>query len=138
MRKINASLTISRPSGAGDEVIRIAIMDETSRARFVELEIGLADFTSVLTGLSEVKCNGTVRNLEVVGKRKVQEKRSLLYTGDYCKRSELEEWLSENGKEEGWEVDTYLGTQTSVVYQQDGSSYMLNYRVFRYEDVEPE
>lgn len=139
MTRIKANLTILRPSRGGDDaVIYIAVKDEASRARFLELEISPADFAMALTGLSEVECSALVRQLDVVGMRKIVERRSIAYPHKWnYERAELEDWLKENAKEPGWIVDASLRSQSSVSRFDD--KYTLNYNVYRYEPInEPE
>lgn len=132
MKEIDASLTISRPMfGDGRKEIRIKVRDEKSRNDFVELHISYEDFAAVVTGLSEVKCRGTVKGLENVGKEKVIEERKVEYPGSRHKsREELEQWLLEECQEEGWNVNAYLGSQSSLSY--NGDKLILKYLVYKF------
>lgn len=65
--KINATLSITRPSG---DYVSISIRDEASRIRFVELNISHEEFSRALGSLAErpaIECD--VRGLENVGKQ---------------------------------------------------------------------
>lgn len=131
---IKAALTISRLS---TDKISICVQDHASHAQFLELEIDPAEFANALTGLSHVECTGEVRGLENVGKQIVSETRKVEYPhGGRPKRHELEAWLLLNCQEEGWIIDPYLGSQSSIS-NYDGKTF-LNYRVKRYEAVEAE
>lgn len=68
------NVTISRPScGDGREFISIQVMDNVSRTRFIELEVGYSDFAELITGLSNVHCDGNIRDLDRVGKKKISK-----------------------------------------------------------------
>lgn len=127
--KINSKITISRNSKG---VVGITIMDEASRARFFDGEMTMEDFANAITGLSNAPIKGTVRGLSVVGKTRIQERRSIICPLDGYNREEFKEWLLENGKEDGWEIDAYLGSRDSIG-RRDGKT-LLNYSVFRYEE----
>jgi hypothetical protein len=93
----------------------------------------LESFASAITGLSFVEAPAEVRRLDVVGKKKISERRSVICPISTYDKEILKVWLIENCKEDGWELDAYLGSQNSVGYVKDGTK--LNYSVFRYEQV---
>lgn len=130
--KINASITISRDSR---DTMRVQIQDDASHVTFARLEFTLHDFMLALTGLSSVDAQSAeVIGLDVVGKRKITEQRSVTYPGDsYGSREKMSAWLAENGKEEGWIVNPYLGNQSSI--SGNGKITTLNYSVYRYEPI---
>lgn len=130
---MKGNLTISRPTyGNGKEKIRISIRDQLSRNQFLEIEVGYAEFATILTGLSEVEVDFQVNNLENVGKTRVTESRKVTYPGQSYDRNKLEDWLKENCKEEGWKVIPYLGSQNSRSYE--NGKTILNYSVEKYVD----
>lgn len=132
-KQITANLTITRTSNSekGQE-ISIRIRDDKSGIQFFQGRIGLAEMMEVLTGLSEVEMTANVRITDNIGKSKITEKRSVVYAGNSkYTRSVFEQFLTDNCQEEGWMVNTYLGSQSSVSYR-DGKT-ILNYSVFRYE-----
>ena len=151
-----AKLTISRPSGGrhdGNPCIKIAVDDCDSRIQFLELEVSLADFALALTGLSEVECNMVVRGLQNVGKVRetqslaiVLEKAFLKERGIQPYGREMEQYLVEDPdgiraqhETDGWKVDTYLRSQTSIT--PDGKSdtaIRLNVRRYRFVEQQPE
>lgn len=131
--KIQGNITISKDSR---NIVRVRLQCEESRAVFAEAELTLEQFAQVITGLACVEVPIEVRNLGVVGKRKISEKRSAKFPLKYYKTEELRKWLLGNCQEEGWRIDDYLGSQTSVEYADDGA--VLNYRVFRYEEISSE
>lgn len=66
-RILRGSLHISQPSSSdGHEVVVIEVEDKSSGVEFVELEVGLADFTRSLRGRS-VPCRFVLRNPNNVG-----------------------------------------------------------------------
>ena len=127
---INATISISRNS---KDMITITIHDRASHARFVELSLTPAYFAMAVTGLAHIDADSAVvRDLDVVGKRKVIEPRSIdCPLPDYGSKEELRAWLREHGKEDGWIVDDYLGSQSSVISRNDVTR--LHYKVYRYE-----
>jgi hypothetical protein len=46
-------------------------------------------------------------------------------------REKMSKWIEDNCKEEGWRIDSYLGSQSSIGHR-DGKT-VLNYSVYRYE-----
>jgi hypothetical protein len=83
-------------------------------------------------GLAEVQVTATVQGLNVVGKRKVIEPRSVECSlSSMASKEDYTRWLVENAQEEGWTLDPYLGSQGSVTHS-DKENPILNYRVFKY------
>lgn len=99
----------------------------------MNVNMALADFALALTGFSEVEAAAEVSGLNNVGKVRVTESRSVVYTGgsDYDKNAQ-QKWLIENCQEEGWILDAYLGRQGSVTRQ--GDTTTLNYSVTKFVD----
>lgn len=130
------TITITRNSA--DEII-IRVRCESSRNEFVEVRMTPHALGMALTGLSSVECEtGLLRNPEVVGMRKIIEPRQAIYPMDSRNREQMQQWLIDNKQEDGWTLDTYLGSQNSIKHLHDGSGYVLKYRVFKYvNDVEP-
>ena len=127
LMKIDTTLTISRNS---KDKICIQVRDETSRNNFVTISISLEDFAFAITGLSEIKCSAEVKRLDIVGKYKVRENRSVVCPIDTYDKNILSQWLANNCQEQGWELDTYLGSQKSVQYKDNFR--ILNYSVVKY------
>lgn len=124
---MDMKLCISRRSS--DKIV-ISITDEASRSEFVEVELSPHDFAMAVTGLSFVKATGSVRGLENVGKKKVIEKRSVVCPLNSYDRKNLSAWLEQNCSEQGWLLDTYLGSQGSIENVDGGRK--LNYSVYKY------
>ena len=123
-------VSISRNS---HDMVSISIVDDASGIEFVDIEMDLATYGATITGLSRQAATGVVRGLEHVGKTLVRESRSIFCPLKNASREEQREWLREHGKEDGWIVDTYLGSQSSVGYVEGG--VMLNYSVRKYVEA---
>lgn len=127
--KIKANICISRDSS---DMMRLKVQDEASRATFLEIEMTPHDLMMCLTGLGHVDTKSAeVRDLSVVGKVKIAEKRTIVYPGSsFDSRADKENWLSENGAPEGWIVNPYLGSQGSI--GRNGDETLLHYTIHRY------
>jgi hypothetical protein len=132
---LKGKITITRPVGGpnGSGVIRIAIEDDLSGARFVEAEVTLAHFAEALTGMAFIPVDLRVAGLGVIGKQRVTEPRSIECPLHTYNKDELTQWLVDNAQEEGWKLNTYLGSQNSVVRRDDKT--VLNYSVTKYVEV---
>lgn len=65
---MKGAISISRPSrSSGVETIDIEIRDESSRTRFLEIEMGLADLARALTGLGDVPIRFELHRPDLVG-----------------------------------------------------------------------
>jgi len=128
---IKGELSIVRSS---DGFIRLSIVDELSHAQFVELKLTYEQFAEAVTGCHTPDIDMEVRGLNRVGKRRVRQSRSVLCPLNVYNRELLQTWLVENCQEEGWTIDTYLGSQSSTKSVDGGT--LLNYAVFKYVEVE--
>lgn len=124
---IKATIAISRTS-RGE--IKIHLSDKASRVGFLEVTLTPEEFTNAITGLYGQEVPAIVRGLDKVGKTSVRENRTLKCPLDSWDKTVLSAWLKENGKEDGWIVSSYLGSQNSVV-RKDGETH-LNYEVYKY------
>ncbi len=145
-RLLDGEISITRPSGgAGDaDCINVCLKDKNSRIEFLRVEIGLADFAEALTGLSCVPAKLNVRSLELVGKTRVVERAEFRVTRAYLEekgvgrfdRKGIQKLLQTDPdsifQRAGWELDTYLGSQQSIVH--DGEDVVINSRYVTYED----
>jgi hypothetical protein len=129
---INCKISIGRRS---DGAIVITVQDESSHAQFLELEMTPENFALALTGLALTEARGTVRNLGSVGRHRIVETREAIYprSSAYDSREKMRAWLEANCQEDGWLLDTYLGSQSSVRRDEAGN-VVLRYRVIRYAD----
>ena len=131
---IKCNLHIGRPQGGnGPEVMTIEVTDRASNIQFLHLEVPLADFMKALTGQFITEVTGEVIGLSKVGKTRVTETRAIICPLKSYKRDELREWLEANGQEEGWIIDSYLGSQGSIASHQDGT--LLSYRVHKFVEA---
>jgi hypothetical protein len=129
--KINAKINISRVSSNHREgYISIRIQDEKSLVTFFDGEMSLTDFAQAITGFSDQPIPAEVRGLDFLGKTRVREDRTIECPLDTCKKEELEQWLHENAQEEGWTLNTYLGSQNSV--KRTEGKTILRYSVTKY------
>lgn len=127
---LSGVLTISRNSS---DVVRIQITDDLSGATFAVVSMTPEAFGLAITGLSEQAASIEIRGLDVVGRRRITERRSIECPLDTYDRGALSAWLAENAKEDGWRIDTHLGSQSSVT-RRDGKT-VLNYRAIKYVDA---
>jgi hypothetical protein len=127
---MKGEITISRDSR---NVIRISIVDELSRERFVTFSMTPTDFCMALTGLAYVEGDLSVSGLDCVGKKKITESRSIDCPIASYDAKTLEAWLIENAQEPGWILYAALRSQGSVIRLGDKTT--LNYSVYRYEEV---
>lgn len=134
--KVDCQICISRPQGNDGSYIEIRLIDVNSRARFFEGRMSLEDFAECLTGLSNRPISGEVRGLENVGKLRVVERRVAECPFSSCSREEMSAWLIANKQEEGWQLDPYLGSQSSMSHGKDKT--ILRYSVYRYEPIPEE
>jgi len=128
---MNGSITISRRS---DDIVEVSLRDNISRTVFAKFQMDLASLGMAITGLGEVQGNLVTNGLENVGKVKVTEQRSVVCPHKYFKRGVFESWLEENCHEEGWILNTYLGSQNSTRGCDEGT--ILNYSVTKYVQQE--
>jgi hypothetical protein len=125
--KINASLTISRPTfGNGDKFIVIKIRDKASRQTFVTASIDYSDFTEALTGLAEAPMTTEVRGLDLVGLNRESKKivfqfnESMIFEGE-TKRDAARR-VSIAFIPNGWLSDNYFESQDTF-FVEKGINY---------------
>lgn len=134
--KIKAYLTISKHHGNREKVVGIVLRDENSRSQFFRGEISLENFAEALLGLAAVEMDAEVSGLQYVGKYKVTEDRQIVCPLITYKRDEMRDWLEKNGKEDGWTLNSCLGSQSSVSGHPDG--HLLRYHVSKFVDEKSE
>lgn len=126
---MKATVSISRDSR---DNVRIRIKDSASRIEFADVSMTVEAFGYAITGLSEQEGDLIVRMLEHVGKTKVTEHREIECPLRTFDKNLLSDWLVENAQEEGWILNTYLGSQSSVSIV--GEKIRLRYSVTKYVD----
>lgn len=128
--KFKGNMTISRDSG---DNINISFRDDASLIEFLDVRMSLEDYALMITGVARVGVEGEVRGLQNVCKTKVTAHRRVECPGGLT-RDQYKEWLIENCQEEGWILNTYLGSQGSVSYG-SGKTF-LNYSVYKFVEEE--
>lgn len=128
---MDGRITISRNSH--DRVV-VQLFDEAAAVRFAEFDMSLECFAQAVTGLARVEGILTVRDLHKVGKKCTVERRSVSAPHLGYQKEPYRQWLLANATEEGWEIDTYLGSQNSINHGEDGF-VTLNYIVRKYESA---
>lgn len=114
--------------------IHIEFTCSESGVRAFDVRLAPEQFGLLITGrsLSDVP---VTYNGDGVGKRKIIEKRTFVVS-KHMSRDKAEQFLLENAQEPGWNLDNYLGSQTSITHNPGHEGgYLLNYRVFKYEDI---
>lgn len=128
---MEGKISITRPSFHDErEVIAIEIYDNASRTTFCRVQVGMADFAAALTGQSQMPVQMELRGLAYVGLVKVAEKRTATVPGRFYDKAYLQQWLIDNCHEDGWIIDSYLGSQSSIKFSDD--STLLNYSVHKF------
>lgn len=125
--KVALKLSISRAS-SGE--INIGIEDALSSIEFIDAKISCEEFAKAITGLSSRPMEAEIIGFEYVGKLKIREERKIECDLKSYNRNELEVWLKNNAQENGWILDSYLGSQSSISYF--GDKKILNYAVYKY------
>ena len=133
MAIIDGSMTISRVSSGRGDYISLTLRDEESRTTFATVKMDAATLGKVITGLSEQKVEIEVKGLDRVGKVRVVEPRILSVPGRIYSKEPLEALVEKTCQEEGWIVDSYLGSKSSVTHPDDNTT-LIHYKVYRYED----
>ena len=128
---LKAKVSISRNN---HDMISIRIKDCASGVTFTEVHMRPEEFSLALTGLSYQDAELRINGLEFVGKKCIREERRILCPLNTYDRELLTKWLNENAQEEGWIVDTYLGSKNSIAHIKD--TMYLNYSVVKYVDME--
>lgn len=133
---LSGQISITRPSSNMDDVnyIRIEVVDDNSRSRFLDMHIDYAAFAQALTGLSYMPVKFTFRNAENVGK--YIEKKDLIIDIDkyHLDQKEADE-IIDRYTPEGWYASHYVGSQNSFFTKKD--KYYLKTYIYRYVDNNP-
>ena len=124
--------------GSGENYVTIQIRDSRSH-QFVEAEMSLEDWTRLTLYHNPIKTTAEYGALDLFGKHKHQVNRTLIIDRsefNTTSRKKLEEWIADNGvtdeeRAEGWMVDSYLRSQSSIEYLDD-NKIGLNYSIYRF------
>jgi hypothetical protein len=141
--KLDMKMTISRPIRHDRSYISVSLKDVNSGIEFLDVEVELADFANMITGLGFIDVKAQVRGLEHVGKiyesqpaqvTILREVYNEIITGPYEEhKKQLGNFIDVNHSLIGWTNDTYLGSQKSIVHSEDNVT--LNFRRFRYVEA---
>jgi hypothetical protein len=144
-KKIDAQISIlARPKeGSGthqDQLITISLYDKVSGCQLFEVELSADRFVEAAMGrLAHTKCEATISEfgLKSVGKtyRSVRASVELpphIKLSGYSNQA-ASKWLNDNIKGvDGWQVDAYLGSQSSISYVPGGTGKIANFNFFIY------
>lgn len=141
---LTGTINISRPSCSdGRDVIRITVADDGSRAEFLELEMNVAEFGLAVTGLSFRPVKFVTRGLSVVGKKRMTQ--PFLHVVSEAEleecgispydRKQMEAYAKTITPPEGWTLDTYLGSQTSIQWDSQAKTYSLHMRIETFVEI---
>lgn len=118
-------------SNREDDYIELRLECDNSNIPFFNVRLTMQEFGELVSGASVRRKEAVVCGLDHVGKKFVHEKREIFCPLTDYKKSVLQEWLRENAQEEGWYLDTYLGSQGSTKSVDGGQ--LLRYLVYKYE-----
>lgn len=128
MRKVmDGDVTLSRSS---DNKVYIRVRDKNSRTEFVTIAMTLENYARLTTNEAFVAATLETRDLDRVGKYKITESRRAVLKGTFHSVKKLTKWLEKNKREEGWHLDTYLGSKSSI--QIENGKTIVNYRVHKW------
>jgi hypothetical protein len=127
-------------SNRDGDTMCLSLECRTSGIEFAEIEMSMEQFGKLVAGCCDVRLEAELRGLEFVGKKLVRERRSVKcpLTEYSAGNNVYAKWLTDNCQEEGWMLDTYLGSQGSVVKKYDEPFSRVNYAVYKYVDVAEE
>lgn len=128
-KKIKVEMSCTRDSR---DTIRFRFRDESSRVEFFAFDLSLEDFASFITNRTLSEIEATVKRLEVVGKEKITQKRSTLVPEELGHDRDKIKKFVEQQKEGDWFIDSYIGSQSSIVHTKEG--VVVNYNVYRFVD----
>jgi hypothetical protein len=121
MAETKAILRISRVQGREKNHYKIAVTDQSSHVNIASLHLNAEQFAEALSNVlvSDIDCTSKVLD-DRIGKGKKVERRKVIHPGTYYNREWLKTWLIDTvGPQtelEGKHLDTYIGSQDSVVY----------------------
>lgn len=130
--------------GASDGYVNFSIEDVISGIEIIGIEMDYATFGKLLGSNGDVKVDAEMRGLDRIGKKCVQERRSIICTQSFegvpwsKRRAAQEKWLIENAKEDGWLVSAYLGSQSSITHDHKTNQDTFHYHVYKYVDISDE
>jgi hypothetical protein len=138
MKRTELLGTVSIARVGGSNKVAIRIKDGRSGTTFVTVEVELTAFAEGLFGLAERPSTLIVENLGHVGKKREDVPRILKLSKAKLKeaklnphdRGALEQYLIKNAQKPGWELNPYLGLQSSIEHHAEG--VLINFSYTRY------
>lgn len=111
--------------------IHIEVKCDKSNVRFLDILLTAEQFGKLITGAYMSELPVKVEHLDLVGKKKVREDRSVVWPSNRIgSREEQEQFIIDNCQEEGWKVYPALRSQNSVSHK--NGETILNYAVYKY------
>ena len=133
MRKtLKGKLTISRVmSNREDDYVEIRIEDEVSGVEFVSINLSMEQYGHAVAGTSYQDIEYTARDMDCIGKVKEHEVAKVSIPKELgYNRKGAEDYVKANYQRDGWYLDSYLGSQNSIVG--NGNVYYANISYYRY------
>lgn len=131
VKVINGEMQITR---CNRNKIHIEVQCSESLAHFLAIELTTDEFAMLVTGCHQSNIKMQVRGLDKVGKRRILQRRQVKCPLSTYDKEALSKWIDDNCQEEGWFVNNYLGSQSSVKRVDDGT--LLNYSVHKWIEIE--
>lgn len=130
--KVVVNIEASRcMSNAQDDFVELRLECNTSHIHFAVVRLSMSEFGNLVTGAGVRRKEIEVCGLEHVGKKYIHSNREIFCPIKGYDKEPLRQWLRDNAKEDGWYLDTYLGSQGSTRSVDGGQ--ILKYSVYRYE-----
>ena len=128
--QFDVSVTCSRDS---NDRFTMRVRDVGAVNAAIEITMTPQQFAYMISSMV-VDAKATIMRPELFGKVRISESREVeCPISSSAGRETLKQWLIDNRQENGWELDAYLGSQTSV--KPTGSnSCILRYRVMRWKE----
>lgn len=136
-RVLKGEMTFSRVMcNMEDDYMEITLSDSISGIEFVSVRLSMEQYGKLISGQSYQKVDYELRGAGNIGKVKESEPAQIALPHDlyHYNKKPVQDWLEANCQREGWYMDTYLGSQGSVV--RSGNTDYANIRYYRY--VEPQ
>lgn len=115
-----------------DDTYLLEISDSRSIMTSVVVSLTAEQVAKMITGVHTGGVQVTCSRPDLFGKVRIKEHRQVFCPLTTYNKADLEEWLLANYHEDGWEVDPYLGSQSSTKIVEGGQ--LLNFKVERWND----
>ena len=134
-------ININAHLGFHTDGARISIQCEDSGIEFARIQFNGEETLKLMANYGRVKGEAEVNSLDKVGKYYDSKHFSFelperLKGNSFRKSKELKEYMKSICPD-GWEISTYLGSQSSFKYDGKGNTTVNTY-IFRYLDEKPE